>query len=525
MNKRMAFYVRSASGRWDRFCEIVQGFISKNVSEFEVEGGRIRGYRSPDTQPIWIRDHTHQLKAAKYFDSNLQSALDFFLKRQLPNGSFYERVSPQGRLGRVECEADVEYHFVRAVFLAWQATGDDEWMARCLGPLERGLKYCMTSPIRWSGEHRLIKRPFTIDTWDFQYLGPGAESYSSKIGPHSRFGIMHGDNSGLYEACRLLARMLERVGDGKRARHWLAESEGIRERLNALCWNGTFYKHVVHIDPVQVSGVNEDEILSLSNPYDINRGVATHKMAVSILDEYARRGREAAPRPFAEWFSIQPCFPGDHFGKFPHEFGERRYVNGALMPLVGGELARAAFEHGRERYGVRQLDKYAAMLRDTGKAYLCYHYDGAPDLYRDTITPRDGWGSAAFLYALIEGLAGVEDESVRFRDVRLSPRWVATEEPWAEVSIGYAASGARLGYRFDHDKNRREIRLALNGERSEKQSVKVHLLMPKNSAPARILGAKGNIAFSIALVEESVYADFTLQPTDTTVTIIYNHQE
>ena len=38
------------------------------------------------------------------------------------------------------------------------------------------------------------------------------------------------------------------------------------------------------------------------------------------------------------------------------------------MPLVGGELARAAFEHGRESYGLAQtvLEKLTEVLRAAG---------------------------------------------------------------------------------------------------------------------------------------------------------------
>ena len=503
-------WVRTASGRWDDFCETVQGFVEKNLSDFEADGERVRGYRSPDTEPIWIRDHTHQLKAAKYFEPDLQSTLDFFLKRQLPDGSFYERVDARGGIERVDCEADVEYHFVRAAYLAWQASGDDAWMQRRLSALEQGLQSCLDSPVRWSKEHRLIKRAFTIDTWDFQYLGCRDCRFKTRIGSYSRFGIMHGDNSGFYEACQFLARMLRHAGESDRARSWLRTARQIRRRMNRVCWNGTFYRHFLHIDPVEVSGVDEEAILSLSNAYDINRGAPTHEMAVSILDEYARRGRELRPRPFAEWFSVQPCLPGEGFGDLGHEFGDYRYINGAIMPFVGGELARAALEHGRERYGVRQLAKYAAMLRDTGQAYLCYHYDGTPDLYRPTITPHDGWGSAAMLYGLVEGLAGVEDEAACLRRVRLSPRWVAADEPWAEALVGYAASGAWLKCRFEHDAAAREIRLVLDGNDAARR-IRAHVLLPPGSVASTVAFRGRDLRFVTTHVEGSPYVDFGLR--------------
>jgi len=504
-------WVRSASGRWDGFCETVGSFIEQNVSEFAAEGERVRGYRSPDTKSIWIRDHTHQMKAAKYTDPDLKGTLDFFVKRQREDGGFWEKVDPLGRLGRIECEADVEYHFVRAVYLAWQATGDGDWMAAKLDALERGLRHCMTSPARWSAEHGLIKRPFTIDTWDFQYLGPAwTGRYTSQIGPHSRFGIMHGDNSGFYESCRFLAAMLREAGQAGRADAWEETADGVRERMNKVCWGGAWYRHAVHIDPVEVPEVDEERQLSLSNTYDINRGAATHGMAVSILDEYARRAKEVQPRPFAEWFSIEPCFWGKCFGSFPHQFGERRYINGSLMPLVGGELARAALEHGREAYGVAQLAKYADMVKRTGQAYLCYHYDGTPDLYRDTITPHDGWGSAAMVYGLVEGLAGVADLATRLDRVRLSPRWTAAGEAWAEARVGYAASGAWVRYRYEHDPAARELRLSLDGSDPKQRRVEVHLLLPKG-AEARGAEFRGRaLAFTRSKVEESVYVDFGL---------------
>ena len=497
--------VRSASGRWDTFCQTVRGFIESNVSEFDADGESVRGYRSPDTRPIWIRDHTHQLKAAKYVDADLKSVLDFFLRRQRADGSFYERVDPSGNLARIECEADVEYHFVRAVYLAWQATGDDTWMAARLDKLARGLRYCMTSPLRWSAEHGLIKRPFTLDTWDFQYIGPGQDHYLTKIDERSRFGVMHGDNSGLYESCRLLARMLRRVGERDRARQWTETAQMVRNRMNRVCWNGAYYIHFVHIDPIEVAGVDEDEILSLSNTYDINRGAPSHSMAVAIIDEYARRGRELDPKPFAPWFTVQPCLPGDGFGEFPHEFGDYRYINGGLMPFVGGELAQAALRHGREEFGVEQLDTYAAMLRDTGAAHFCYHYDGSPDLYRDTLTPHDGWGSAAMLYGLIEGLAGIEDWASQFRAIRLSPRWAAADEAWAEATAGYA-TGARFGYRYERDASKSKTRLILDGQATTAR-VDAHVLLPRGAAPQKVLFDGREIAYTVARIEDSVYVD------------------
>ena len=55
------------------------------------------------------------------------------------------------------------------------------------------------------------------------------------------------------------------------------------------------------------------------------------------------------------------------------------------------------------------------------------------------------------LWALVEGLAGVVDDGRGFDQLTLSPRWAAAGVDEAEVAVGYAASGAGVGYSFRHD--------------------------------------------------------------------------
>jgi hypothetical protein len=59
----------------------------------------------------------------------------------------------------------------QGVYEAWQATGDDGWMRGHLEPMRRAVTYSLQHPLRWDAERGLIRRPFTIDTWDFEY-GP-----------------------------------------------------------------------------------------------------------------------------------------------------------------------------------------------------------------------------------------------------------------------------------------------------------------------------------------------------------------
>lgn len=490
----------------------VRAFLANDVTTYYIDGHVVHGYRSPDTTPIWLRDHTHQLKAARYFDPDVRSALEYFLRTQREDGSLWDFVVLEGATqseggeprkpthARCEVEADVEYLAVECAYLAWQATGDDEWLASVMPALERAVSYTMTDEWRWSREYGLVKRPFTVDTWDYEY---GNCPWQRE---RAHMCIMHGDQSGLYRALLQLSAMSEALGRPGKARSYAREAQALRERANKVCWNGRFYTHQVHIDPVEVKGVDESEQLSLSNPYDCNRGLPTHEMAVSIIREYKRRREAYGASRFAEWFSIDPPFPTDSFetheGAWTKYAGH--YTNGGILPLVGGELARAALEHGEEAYGVDILRRYAGMVKRTGETYLWYHWDGTPGRSSPGSLATDGWGSAAMLDALLCGLAGVVDESTLYRRVRVAPRWAAAGIRRARVVVRYAASAGYLAYTYEHDPRRRELRIHMSGS-GERAAVWV-LLPECGQAGVTVNGRPANAR--LAFVEQSRYAGF-----------------
>ena len=72
-------------------------------------------------------------------------------------------------------------------------------------------------PWRWHAELGLVKRAYTIDTWDFAYTAGRHEWLQFQIDENTFWGIFHGDNSGCYEAYRLLAALYARFGDDARA--------------------------------------------------------------------------------------------------------------------------------------------------------------------------------------------------------------------------------------------------------------------------------------------------------------------
>ncbi|WP_420454324.1 hypothetical protein [Rubrivirga sp.] len=503
--------VETPSGFWSALCTRVSGFLEADLIDLEVDGVRATGFRSPDSPALWIRDHSDILRGGRYQHADVQSAVDLFAAHQSASGRVFDYVTttagtePENweKWVRVPVEADVEFRFVKAAFLAWQASGDDDWIRALLPALEAALEYTCGHPWRWDATLDLPKRAYTVDTWDFDYTAGREPWLNFTVSNQTFWGVMHGDVSGLYEAMTLLADLNERFDDLDAAARWRDAATSMRDRANELLFNGRFYTHFHKITPVTIDGLDEAEQLSLSNPMDVNRGLATHEMAVSILNEYRRR--RATTGAFAEWFSIDPPFPDGAFGD-PKIVGGA-YINGGVMPLVGGELARAAFEHGLEGYGVDILRQYGDLIAETGETYLWYFPDGRPSDVESSTSPdampTDGWGSSAMLYALVEGLCGVEDLGHSFRRVRCAPRWAAALEDEARVEVGYAASGASFGYGYAHDATSRTITVRFEGE----ADVRLHLLMPPGARPESVRWDGAPADLEVATVEDSVYAN------------------
>jgi len=501
----------------DELVPLVGSFLAADVLEMSIDGKTIRGFRSPDAKSLWIRDYSDMLRTGRYFLSDVTSAVEHFAETQSASGRIFDYVStfPEKlpcekenwtKYVRVPVEADVEYRFVKAAYLTWQACGDDEWLRRLLPRLEMALGYVRQHEWYWDEPHGLVKRAYTIDTWDFAYTAGAHDWLQFQIDENTYWGIMHGDNSGYFEAFRLMAAFYDRLGFPRRAGYWRRQASRLRDAMNAVCWNGRFYTHFVKLAPVEIPGVNESAQLSLSNPMDINRGAATHEMAVSIIQEYQRRRSETGA--FAEWFSIDPPFPDGVFGDEKLVGGA--YVNGGIMPLVGGELAKAALDHGFEEYGVDILRRYHSLIAEKGESYLWYFPDGTPASVETSTSPEaeptDGWGSSAMLYALIGGLAGVEDEGAGFDRLRVSPRWPAAGVEEAEVRTSYASTGSRFGYNYRL--NASGIEMIADAGAAD---ARFHVLLPVGARPRAVRVAGAESAYEVVSVRKSRYVDFAAQ--------------
>lgn len=487
-------------------------------------GGKPRNVFVP-----WIRDHVHVMKAMKYIHPDLTSFIEFYLENQTTEGLYYDYYFPLGfggtgsrkkifhkrywkefpedsiEMHRLPVEADLEYLLVEGVYAVWQATGDTAFIKKWLPSLVKGMNYSMTDPLRWSKKYKLVKRGYTLDTWDFMQLPYSREEYSRRggniqkgifdIDEKTPMGIMHGDNSGMYAASWQLSKMFAAIGDQPASRKWQQEAEGFRRRTNALTWNGNYYAHFIEVDPMpSYLKIDQKNTLSLSNPYDINRGLPTGAMARSIIHTYMNLKESNKAGSFAEWYGIYPAVQ-PHFA----DYKPGSYMNGGVNTIVAGELAKAAFQNGYETYGVDILQRLMDLMnKHNGDLPVAYTPEGKVD---EGIP--DNWGQAAVYSALIEGLAGVVDKGTQFRQVEISPRWLAAGKNNANVNIHYGPSLSGIRYTYSHDANNKRIRLQVTGD-FENSTIRV--LLPAGIIKLDIKVNKKQHSFTLEKINESNYA-------------------
>ena len=486
-------------------------------------GGKQRNVFVP-----WIRDHVHVMKAMKYIHPDMTSFIEFYLQHQTPEGLYYDyyfpinsggindrmklfdqrywKVIPEDsiQMHRLPVEADLEYLLVEGVYAVWQSTSDTAFVRKWLPNLVKGIRYSMTDPLRWSKKHQLVKRGYTLDTWDFMQLPTSRKEYTRNggnvqkgifnIDKKTPMGIMHGDNSGMYAACKQLAALFKITGDNAAFKKWKEEAEGFQKRTNSLCWNGKFYAHFIEDDPQPAYlKMDQKNTLSLSNPYNINRGLPNREMSQSIIKTYKDLKESNQAKSFAEWYGIYPAVE-PHFS----DYKPGSYMNGGVNTIVAGELAKAALQNGFEMYGIDILQRLQELMKKhKGDLPVSYTPEGKVD---EGIP--DNWGQAAVYSALIEGLAGVMDNSTQFRKVEISPRWLAAGKDKASINIAYGPTGATIAYTYSHDPANKKITLKVNGDVAEGTA---RILLPKQGDRATAFVNGKEVASTIDTVHESKY--------------------
>jgi hypothetical protein len=512
--------VSDVGGRMRRLLEVLEKTLSSGEDSHSSGVGTLewRG-RTRRYYVNWLRDHVHTLKGMKYFDGSGAEILDVFRESQRGDGMIWDFFShgepgnffdtayaPLGyaswidrlQFVRMPVEADVEYLFVEGVYFAWKMTGDDAWMAAQLDAAIRAMEYSHTDRARWSTKYGLVKRGYTIDTWDYQIDEPWTRLFprwsTLLVDPaRTKFGVMFGDDTGYAASCGYLAEMLERAGRADDARRFRDREREIRKRLDDVAWLGTHFRHWVPEDPTIARDVGVDEMaqVSLSNAYSLNRGIS-HEQAAAILRTYERIRDERPPGSPGEWYAIYPPFARGFDAHSP----AWQYVNGGVSPIIAGELARGAFIHGFEGYGADVLTRVLALAEAHG-GRVSFAYTGA---YPPTPDPRFvpvDLSSYANMDLAGEGAPGV-------------PGWMATQP---DDSLEGLPTGARTlgGVPFlvaDPAANGRRAAIAVS--RREGFPTKVEVPIGRETSSIYVLhttGDNGNTKLAGAIT--FVYEDGT----------------
>ena len=491
---------------WARFMLVLRHTVQRDRRVFFINGKRITACIN------WLRDHIHEMKGYKHWEYDLKSYVDFMLEQQHERGFFYEitaahdnvHVSSQMGsedflkklegtglgLSRIELENDIEYLMVEACVNIYKATGDDEWIKKALPKLEKGIDFVTSDKDRFDKEHGLIKRVFTIDTWDFDPVRGGKDR---KIYPDSRMSIMHGDNTGAICAMNSLSWLNRKFGNEEKANEWERRAKELKENLDKYCWNGDFYIHQLHLNHNGLDNL-EEKRLSLSNAYALNRGVFTQEQGEKVIEEYLRR--KDITDCFSEWFSINP--PYEKFGNCEKNY----YINGGIASFVAGELAKGAFEHGFEEYGWDILNRLRDLvIRDMGIHFL---YD--PQTGENQAGGPCGWSAAAIIDSIDRGLAGIKDADTKYRVLDFSPRWAVTGISEIRYNTGYEISDCFVETLFRMDDESMVLELTAPSE-----IVNCHIYMPKGKKASKILVNSKEVEFKNTKVRNSDYADFSFE--------------
>lgn len=458
----------------------------------------------------WIRDCTYMFEAFKHWEYDNHSFFDYLLEHQTEKGYFFELIKqmddrhwsfvdeecrklfPEDNqsMVRLELEADIEYLMVLYAKMVYQVDGDSEYIRRILPKLEKGIDYMTSEPKRWNVELGLVVRPYTIDTWDF--TNDQASQNDRRI-HEDQLCAMHGDNSGVYAAMTVLAEFNMMLGNTEKAFKWQERAENLRRSIFAHLWNGRFFAHQF---PVSCKPLDdkENERLSLSNVYDINRGVTSYVQSCSIIEEYKRRAKTTDA--FCEFFTIDP--PYAMFKGYP----AGKYVNGAISPFTAGELALASFQNGYEEYGYDILKRFLEMWKQDGGIYFLYARTGGPV---STGSGPSGWGAAALLKAVEEGLAGIKDLSCKFGMLGFAPRWAVTEYTCLRYITGYEKSHIHVDVRHERTDERMLYEIHTPSEQ-----INAHILLPKGKSCKSVEVDGSSVSYLISKVGQSVYADFII---------------
>ena len=384
------------------------GLMNMNAAEMENKGGyselKLNGKTYKYYVP-WDLDNSNTMNGMQYFLPYGDGLTDYLRETQREDGMIWSSVR-DGRKDyhhyetsygkyfamfndswayRQPVDNHSDYYYVNMFYKHWKASGDNDWMKKTIASAAKALNYCMNDTDRWSKRFQLLKRPYCIDSWDFQiddeYTPATPLSPTMVIVPgKTKFGVFFGDNTGYYETCNQMAEMYTALGESDKAILFKLRGENILKNLMKLSWNGKFFTHFIDEDPTvkRNLGVDEKAQIAQSNMYSLTRGLP-HETNVAIIKTYQNLKENLPQGSPGEWYAIFPPF-----GKgFEDHNPKWQYMNGGIAGHAIGELVRGSFENGFEKYGTDVLLRTLELAKKYNN-HIYFSYTGA---FPTPITP------------------------------------------------------------------------------------------------------------------------------------------
>ena len=460
-------------------------FVKGSVAQDEVHQTTWNGKTYRFFVP-WGLDHNHTMKGLKYLKNYGAEFAELCKNAQRADGMIYSFIEHMGNTDyfktrdkysgytvkqgdkvfvRQPTENHNEYIYVNTIYQAWKSGGDDVWMKNMLTSAVKALDYSVSDPARWSKRFQLLKRVYTIDSWDFaaedEYLPNLGITNSMILDPvKSKFGIFFGDNTGYMAACDELSEMFEKVGDKINSQKYKQRGLDIKARLDKLSWNGKFFTHFVEEDSTvkRKFGVDEKAQIAQSNAYSLNRPIDGNQKK-AIIETYLDLKTKLPNGSPGEFYAIYPPFQSGFGGH-----GDLwQYMNGGVGGHVAGELAKGAIANGYEKYGVDLLNR----LFELGKKYdnkVYFAYTGAfdPNIPKPTYKPLD-----------ISSLANMD---FWVKESSLSKSWMNSKKEGDDLRNLPTGEQNFADINFnviDPEKNNRKAVLAVSKQKDFPESIEI----------------------------------------------------
>lgn len=327
----------------------------------------------------------------KYFDPNIINCIDAYLEAQGPDGMIYDQslypasqhpvpfddiFREENLVSRSEDQLSSvqfykhpfrnngQYKIADGIYSGWKASGDDTWMTGSLEKAANSIQYLLSSSLSWSKTHQLLKMPyqevgFSLDKMKNLNQVEARDIYNIQ---KTVYNIHFGDNLSLAVSCLKLSEMFSHIGEEDKATKYSKLALQIKERIDNLAWNGSYYNDYVPESAGQANALASDSAkhIDMWNALALKMGL-DHQKCISIIKSYQNIRKQMPDNAEAEWFSVFPPFENNS-NVAPSYIG----FNGGLSTLAAGHLAKGAFDNGFESYGVdilKRIDKLSQQSR------------------------------------------------------------------------------------------------------------------------------------------------------------------